>query len=165
MVALALLAAGCGSQAPGSAPSPRVADASRVDLCTVLTDAELSGLGLDAHSRRPLDTPGLVGCMWHGKPFLMGLERDNETVASYKGRRHDPAFTSFADNMVNGRAGAHLSVDPDRDDCTQLMDGGPVSLGVHVSPAFSLNGPPVDSCAYALRIAQLIEPRLPKAGS
>ncbi|MDQ2882875.1 MAG: DUF3558 domain-containing protein [Actinomycetota bacterium] len=91
-------------------------------------------------------------------PFLMGLERDNETVASYRARRHDPAFTSFADNTVNGRSGARLSVDPDRTDCTQLMDGGPVSLTVHVALAGLYTGPPADSCAYALRIAQLIEP-------
>jgi Protein of unknown function (DUF3558) len=134
-------------------------------MCTVLTDAELSGLGIRLNTRKQVNRLGLVGCKWLGKPFTLDLERDKETVASYKARRHDPAFTSFADNTVDGRPGARLSVDPDRDDCTQLMDGGPVSLSVSVAPAFSLNGPSVDSCAEALRIAQMIEPRLPKAGS
>ncbi len=142
-----------------------MADASRVDLCTVLTDAELTGLGIEVNSRKQVNRLGLVGCKWYGKPFLLGLERDNETVASYKARRHGPAFTSFADNTVNGRAAVHLSVDPDRDDCTQLVDGGSVSLAVNVSPAFNPQGPSVDSCAEALRIAQMIEPRLPRAGS
>lgn len=114
MVALALLAAGCGSQVSGPAPSPAVADGSRVDMCTVLTDVELSGLGIRLNTRQQVNRLGLVGCKWHGKPFLLGLERDKETVASYKARRHDPAFTSFADNMVNGRVAAHLSVDPNR---------------------------------------------------
>ncbi len=164
-VVLTLFAAGCGSKVSGTAPSSAVADASRVDMCTILTDAELAGLGIDVDSRKPVNLLGSVGCKWRGKPYLLGLERDKETVASYKARRHDPAFTSFADNTVGGRAAAHLSVDRDRTDCTQLMDGGPVSLVVNVSPAFSLNGPSVDSCAEALRIAQMIESRLPKAGS
>ncbi|MGH3546758.1 MAG: hypothetical protein ACRDQU_01240 [Pseudonocardiaceae bacterium] len=41
-----------------------MADANRVGLCTVLTDAELPELGLDMHSRKSLDMPGLVGCKW-----------------------------------------------------------------------------------------------------
>ncbi len=165
MVTLGLLAAGCGSQVSGSAASPMVADASRVDMCTILTDAELTGLGIGLNTRKPVGQFGSVGCGWLGKPFTLDLDRDKDPVARYKARRHDPAFTSFADNTVNGRAGAHLSVGRDRTDCAQLIDGGPVSLVVAVAPAISLNGPPVDSCAEALRIAQMIEPRLPKAGS
>ncbi|HEX5143642.1 MAG TPA: DUF3558 family protein [Mycobacterium sp.] len=161
---LALLAGGCGSAAQAP-PSTSVADASRVDMCTILTDAELTGLGAELNRRKPVNRLGLVGCHWGGTPFVLGLERDKETVASYKARRHDPSFTSFGDNTVNGRAGARLSVDRARDDCTQLIDGGPVSLTVSVSPAGLYTGPKIDSCAEALRIAQMIEPRLPKAGS
>jgi len=66
---------------------------------------------------------------------------------------------------VNGRAGVTFSVDRDGGtDCEQLMDGGPVSLVVSVTSAVRPNGPQIDSCAEALRIAQLIEPRLPKTG-
>lgn len=163
--AVALLAAGCGAQASGPAPMPAVADASRVDMCTILTDAELTGLGIDVNSRKQVNRFGLVGCKWLGQPVTLDLERDMEPLGSYKARRHGPAFTSFADNTVNGRAGAHFSVDRERDDCTQLIDGGPVSLWVAVAPAFNPQGPVVDSCAEALRIARMIEPRLPKAGS
>jgi hypothetical protein len=42
------------------------------------------------------------------------------------------------------------------------MDGGPVSLTVSVAASSSL-APPIDACAEALHIAQMIEPRLPKA--
>ncbi|MGH3845856.1 MAG: DUF3558 family protein [Pseudonocardiaceae bacterium] len=164
MVALALVAAGCGSPVSGAPTVPAVADASRVDMCTILTDPELSKLGIKLSSRKPENEVGVVGCGWVGKPFTLGLDRDKDTVAEYKARRSDPAFTSFAENTVNGRAGARLSVDRARDDCTQLMDGGPVSLSVSVAAASSL-GPPIDPCAEALRIAQMIEPRLPKAGS
>lgn len=144
---------------------PAVADASRVDMCTILTDAELTGLGIRLDTRKPVGQFGSVGCGWLGKPFTLSLGRDRDAVSRFKARRHDPVFTSFADNTVNGRAGVHLSVDPDRTDCAQFMDGGPVSLVVAVAPASSLSGSPVDSCAEALRIAQMIEPRLPKAGS
>jgi hypothetical protein len=162
---LAVVAAGCGSQVSGAPAVPAVADASRVDMCTILSDTQLTGLGIDLNSRKSVNRLGLVGCHWRGMPFTLDLERDRDTVAQYQARRHDPAFTSFADNTVNGRAGAYLSVDRARDDCTQLIDGGPVSLTVSVSPAGLYTGPKIDSCAEALRIAEMIEPRLPKAGS
>jgi hypothetical protein len=134
-------------------------------MCTILTDTQLTGLSIDLNSRKSVNRLGLVGCRWRGMPFTLDLERDKDTVAQYQARRHDPAFTSFVDNTVNGRPGAHFSVDRDRSDCTQLIDGGPVSLTVSVSPAGLYTGPKIDSCAEALRIAQMIEPRLPKAGS
>lgn len=165
MAALVLLAAGCGAQTAGSAASPAVGDASRVDLCTVLTDTELAGLGLELASRKQDNRLGEVGCRWAGQPFTLYLARGKDTVAQYRARRDDPSFTSFADNTVNGRAGARLSVERDRRDCTQLIDGGLVGLVVSVVPSSLYTGPPIDSCAEALRIAQLIEPRLPKAGS
>ncbi len=43
------------------------------------------------------------------------------------------------------------------------MDGGSVLLAVSVAPSFSLNPTPLDSCAEAFRIAQMIEPGVPKA--
>jgi hypothetical protein len=165
VITLVLLVVGCGSQMSRPASSTVVADASRVDMCTILADAELTALSIEAKSRKPVNRLGLVGCKWQGKSFLLGLERDKETVASYKARRNDPTFTSFADNTVNDRVAAHLSVDRDRADCTQLMDGGPVSIVVNVAPAGLYAGPKIDSCAEALRIAQMIEPRLPKGGS
>jgi hypothetical protein len=165
VLALALFAAGCGSQTSAPAASPPVGDASRVDMCNILTDEELTELGINLGSREQVDQLGVVGCQWVGKRITLRLERDKDTVAQYQARRNDPAFTSFADDTVNGRAGVHLSVERDRTDCAQLIDGGPVSLTVAVAQAGLYTGPKIDSCAEALRIAQLIEPRLPKAGS
>lgn len=93
------------------------------------------------------------------------LKRDKEIVASYKERQPDPAFTTFSENTVNGRSGVRFSVDPDRTDCTQLIDGGSVALWIAVAPTFSPDGPKINSCTEALQIAQSIEPRLPKAGT
>lgn len=165
LVVVSLLAAGCGTQVPGPVQSSGVADASRVDMCTILADEELSQLGIKLSSRKPFNELGTVGCGWVGKPITLSLDRDKNAIASYQARRNDPAFTSFGDNQVNGRAGVHLSVRRDRTDCAQLFDGGSVTLTVAVAPAFSLKPQPIDSCAEALRIAQMIEPRLPKAGS
>ncbi|MGH3602867.1 MAG: hypothetical protein ACRDQI_02425, partial [Pseudonocardiaceae bacterium] len=125
----------------------------------------LTGLGIKLGSREQVDQLGAVGCQWVGNRITLSLERDKDSVAQYQARRSDPAFTSFADDMVNGRRGVHLSVERDRTDCTQLIDGGPVSLAVSVAQAGLYSGPKIDSCAEALRIAQLIESRLPKAGS
>lgn len=164
VAAAGLLAGGCGWQVAGSPAPPAVADASGVDMCTILSDGELSGLGIKLDTRQQVDELGVVGCQWVGKPFRMSLERDEDTVAVYVARRDDPAFVTFVENTVNGRAGAHLGVEGDGTDCAQLIDGGPVSLTVAVAPSSTLAAP-IDACAEALRIAQLIEPRLPKAGS
>lgn len=159
MIALGLLAAGCG------AASPAVTDSSRIDMCTILSDAELSQLGITPSTRMPVDREGSVGCEWSGHPFLVSLERDRQTLASYRSRPRGPAFISYAENMVNGRAGLRFKVDRDGTDCEQLMDGGSVSLVVSVTPVVTGTGPRVDSCTEALRIARMIEPRLPKGRS
>ncbi|HET9254468.1 MAG TPA: DUF3558 family protein [Pseudonocardiaceae bacterium] len=157
-VVMALVAAGCGS--PGLK-----ADPSKIDMCTILTDQELHGLGVTPDSRRPVEQPGSVGCAWLGPSFTLGLERDKDTVASYKTRQRGPAFIAFTENTVNGRAGVRFAVNDGRTACEQLIDGGSVSLVVSVARAAGPGSPASDSCARALRIAQLIEPRLPKAGS
>jgi hypothetical protein len=162
VIPAALVAAGCSAPVAGSGQPPTMADSSRVDMCTILTDQELSQLGARPDSREPVDRPGSVGCSWRGTPFALTLERDAETVAAYKARDRGPALITFAENTVNGRAGVRFGVEHDGTDCEQLIDGGSVSLVVSVAPALSVNRPKVDSCAEALRIAQMIEPRLPK---
>ncbi|MGH4024762.1 MAG: DUF3558 family protein [Pseudonocardiaceae bacterium] len=155
-----VLGAGCDS---ADAPTPpAVGDAGGMDMCTILNDAELSGLGIDLGTREQVDELGVVGCQWIGQPITLSLERDEDTVAEYVARRDDPAFSSFRENTVHGRAGVQLSVEETpNNDCVQLMDGGPVSLSVAVARAYSPERLPLDVCAEALRIAELIEPRLP----
>lgn len=162
MTVVGLLTVGCGSLAPGDSGLPVAVDARLVDMCTILTDAELTGLGIKLNTRKQFDEVGVVGCRWVGKPFTLSLEKDKDSLASYQARRRDPAFVSFTDNTVNGRAGVQIGVRRDHTQCGQLMDGGSVSLAVSVAASSSL-GPPIDACAEALRIAQMIEPRLPKA--
>lgn len=133
-------------------------------MCTILSDGELSRLGITFSTRTPVDREGSVGCEWTGKAFLLGLERDRQTLASYRARPRGPAFISYAENTVNGRPGVRFKVERDGTDCEQLMDGGSVSLVVSVTPTLTRTDPPLDPCTEALRIARMIEPRLPKAG-
>ncbi|MFN2479651.1 MAG: DUF3558 family protein [Pseudonocardiaceae bacterium] len=163
MMRAALVVAAVGMLSVACTSQGAVADARTVDMCTVLTDAELSQLGVRPDTRDTVDQFGSVGCEWVGKPIRLSLERDKETVASYRNRQRGPAFITFAENAVNGRAGLTFAVDRDGGtDCEQLMDGGSVSLVVHVASTLSPDGQRVDSCPEALRIARLIEPRLPK---
>ncbi|MGH3931764.1 MAG: DUF3558 family protein [Pseudonocardiaceae bacterium] len=124
LAAVGLLVGGCGSFAPGASAPPAVGDASQVDMCTILTDAELSGLGIELDTRKPVDRLGEVGCGWVGEPFTLDLERGEDTVAEYAARRNDRAFVTFAENMVNGRAGVRFGVSKSGQDCAQLIDGG-----------------------------------------
>jgi hypothetical protein len=160
-----MLAAGCGVQKAPQTPAPpappAVANANGVDMCTILSDPELTALGVQPSTRTSFNQAGVVGCRWKGTSFTLSLERDNSTLAGYQAHRQDPKFINFMDNTVNGRAGAHFGVDPKGSQCAQLIDGGSVSLSVSV--AVPANAPPIDPCAEALRIAQMIEPRLPKA--
>ena len=159
VAAVGTLGVACAPQAP-----PAVADARAVDMCTILTNAELSRLGVRLDTRETVDQFGSVGCEWTGEPLRLSLERDPETVASYRSRPRGPAFITFAENKVNGRAGLTFAVDRDGgSDCEQLIDGGSVSLVVHVASTSRPDGHRIDACPEALRIAQLIEPRLPKA--
>jgi hypothetical protein len=133
-------------------------------MCTVLSDAELTHLGIKPSSRELENILGVVGCQWVGDPIRLRLERNKDSIAKYLTRRDDPRFTLFRENRVNGRAGIQLSVERGGGQCVQFMDGGPVSLAVGVGNT-SDQGPPIDACGEALRIAQMIEPRLPKAGT
>lgn len=160
LAVVGLLIGGCGSAGSGAPAPPATGDASGVDMCAILSEAELSGLGIRVDTRKEFDRLGVVGCQWVGEPIRLRLERNEDTIADYVERRDDPAFTSFRENSVNGRAGVQLSVSDAGDQCVQLTDGGPVSLAVGVGTSSS-QGPPIDPCAEALRIAEMVEPRLP----
>lgn len=158
-----VLAAGCATtatQAP-KAPAP-VANANNVNMCTILMPAELTSFGAQVDAVRHFNTTGVVGCRWQGKSYTLSLARDNSTLTGYQAHRNDPKYVNFADNTVNGRAGAHFSVNTTGMQCAQLIDGGTVSLSVSVALLRTVNSPQLEPCAEALRIARVVEPRLPR---
>ena len=164
VVMAGLLVGSCGTSTPGAAGPSEAGDASKVGMCTILTREELRKLGIRLDTRREVDKLGVAGCDWLGEPIRLSLERDESTIAEYVKRRDEPVFYGFRENKVNGRPGVQFSVTSTGEQCEQLMDGGPVSISVSVAAASSL-GAPIDPCAEALRIAEMIEPRLPEAGT
>jgi len=153
VAAAGLLAAGCGAQEPKTPPPPAVANASRVNMCTILTGAGLTELDVRLYTRRQFTNTGVIGGRWMGTHVTRSLERDEDTLTGYQAHRNDPKFVNFTDNTGNGRAGAHFGVDRSGAQCAQLIDGGSVSLSVSVAVPSNLNPPPADPCAEALRIA------------
>jgi hypothetical protein len=76
-------------------------------------------------------------------------------------------FVTFAENQVNDRPGVQTQVAISGEQCAQAVGtgSGVLSVGVSLSARASVDGVQVNPCAEALRIAELIEPRIPEAGS
>ncbi|MGH3979272.1 MAG: DUF3558 domain-containing protein [Pseudonocardiaceae bacterium] len=171
-LAVVALVAGCGEPVAGSpvatgehGPAGAGRALASFDPCAVLSDAELTALGFRPETRDPIDELGQMGCGFLGSrdsPVLgIRLEKDlEETVDDYAARSE--AFGSFEENRVNGRPGAVLEVVGDGRGCVQLMNAG--SGTVAVDWQFDDPGP-VDPCAEALRVAEMIEAELPAVGS
>ncbi|MGH3979166.1 MAG: DUF3558 family protein [Pseudonocardiaceae bacterium] len=176
---LGALVVGCGQSVAGAptesadtGSGPANSALASFDPCTVLSDAEIAGLGFMPETRRTIDMLGQVGCGYTAPPFdasgeiaLLGglrLEKDPvETVADYAARS-EGIFDSFRPNRVNGRTGAALEVVADGIECTQLVNAGTGTVAV----GWRFRDPaPVDPCAEALRVAVMIEPELPAVGS
>ena len=88
-----------GAQTPAPAPPapPAVANANGVDMCTILTDPELTALGGRPDTRTSFNKAGVVVCRWQGTSFMLSLERDNATLADYERTARSTLF-NFMDN-------------------------------------------------------------------
>lgn len=160
---------GCAGDIAGAPSTSGPSEGARpaVDPCAVLSDAELAGLGKQPETRRVVEELDAIGCGWRGEPLGLTLTTNPDTIAEYRARRDDPVFVTFAQNRVNDRPGVQTRVDPSGEQCTQAVGtgAGALSVGVRLSGRASVDGVQVDPCAEALRIAELIEPRLPEVGS
>lgn len=168
-VAAVAVLSGCGGGIAGAPSTSGPSEGARpaVDPCTVLADAELVGLGMQPETRRLVEELDAIGCGWRGQPLGMSLTTIPDTINEYGVRRNDPVFVTFAENRVNDRRGVQTQVDPSGEECSQAVgaSSGAVEVGVRLSGRARVDGVQVDPCADALRIAELIEPRLPEAGS
>ncbi|MGH3941062.1 MAG: hypothetical protein ACRDTG_20965, partial [Pseudonocardiaceae bacterium] len=100
------------------------------------------------------------GREWKGTPFNLRMARNDSTIASILADRDNPLVASVMENTVNGRSGIRLTYEGSAE-CDQRIDrGSKVTLSVDVLASSQL-GPSIDPCAEALRIAELIEPKLP----
>lgn len=138
-----------------------------VDPCTLLSDAELAQLGMQPETRRPVQELDAIGCGWRGQPLGLSLTTNPDTIADYRERKDDPVFVTFAENRVNDRPGVQTQVATTGRQCAQAVGtgSGVLSVGVGLSSRAAVDGVQVDPCAEALRIAELIEPRIPEAGN
>lgn len=164
-MALALvLAAGCGSGIAGSPTEPNAPPPQElVDPCSVLTEQELASLGMRLDTKRTISELDARGCGWLGDPFGISLTTDPDTVADYQARRDSPVWVSFRDVDVNGRPAVELITRTTGEQCGLQVTVGSGSLGLNVGDTSGLRVP-VDECAEALRIMEMIEPKLPAAG-
>ena len=135
--------------------------------CVVLSDAELVQLGRQPETRRTVQELDAIGCGWRGYPFGLTLTTNPDTIADYRERKDDPVFVRFAENQVNDRPGVQTQVAISGEECGQVVGTGPgvLTVGVRLSGRARVDGVQADPCAEALRIAELIERRIPEAGS
>jgi len=138
-----------------------------VDPCTLLTDAELAQLGMQPETRRTVQELDAIGCGWRGQPLGLTLTTNPDTIADYRERKDDPVFVTFTENQVNDRPGVQTRIATSGRQCAQAVGtgSGVLSVGVQLSSRAAVDGVQADPCAEALRIAELIEPRTPKAGN
>ena len=159
--------AGDVSDAPGTPEGSSGGGRPTMDPCTVLSDAELAQLGRQPETRRTVRELDAIGCGWRGQPFGLTLTTNPDTIADYRERRDDPVFVTFMENQVNDRRGVQTQVAISGEECAQAVGtgSGVLSVGVRLSARASVDGVQADPCVEALRIAELIEPRIPEAGS
>ena len=159
--------AGAISGAPSTSEAPSAGGRPTMDPCTVLSDTELAQLGMQPETRRTVQELDAIGCGWRGQPLGLSLTTNPDTIADYRERKDDPVFVTFAENQVNDRPGVQTQVAISGEQCAQAVGtgAGVLSVGVSLSGRARVDGVQVDPCAEALRITELIEPRIPEAGS
>ena len=155
---LAVALAGCGGEVVGQPqPSPAVSSLVSFDGCTALSQEQLQSLGLRPQGD-PLDRAGEVGCSWLGDPFSMSITKDSDDGLAYY-EQQAPRFTKYEENAVAGFPGAQIASTATGEECGQVIEvgGGSVVVGISYDP-----GHQGDPCADALRIAEMIAPKLPR---
>jgi hypothetical protein len=160
-LALALVA-GCGATGVGGQADPTSTPQASsggsgvmpsLDPCKLLTAQELQAAGVSSDPS-PLNGGGEVGCQY-AKDYSIGLSKSSESIDSYKSRA--ATFVKFSQHDINGRPGVQVQISKTNTECSQVLGVGSGDVVVSVG-AYS-NG---DPCAEVEKLAQLVEPRLPK---
>jgi len=115
-----------------------------------------------AATGEPEDSLGEIGCKFEGDPYDLGLKKDPDDGIAFYEKRAD-LYDVFRRNEVNGRPGAVVVAagGEGHGGCAQVFEFGSGSISVQVVYRFGkYQG--VDVCAEALKVAQLVESKLPK---
>ncbi|WP_229680381.1 DUF3558 family protein [Saccharopolyspora thermophila] len=153
---------GQGNETPPTQQVPKDVLTS-FDPCTVLSSQEIQSFGASPEGK-PSDLGlGEVGCDFDGDEFDFGvLKASNHDEAYWQGQRTQ--FDEFTPNQVGGHqgfVGIELS-GKGQGVCTQVMYVGKGSVIVDIN--YRSDKIPSDeaTCAKAMEIARLVEPKLPK---
>ncbi|GAA4620621.1 DUF3558 family protein [Saccharopolyspora hordei] len=164
--AAGLLLAGCasggGNDGQTTAPEQKNVLAN-VDPCNVLSADELQQLGV-TEPGEPVDQGvGEQGCDFDADSYAFAIYKgENDSLAYWKGQRDN--FAIFEENKVGSRNGIKQVTKGavGQSTCNQVIEVG--SGSVTVQFGFDADNKQSDeaTCAKAMEIAQLVEPKLPK---
>ncbi|GDY34081.1 DUF3558 domain-containing protein [Gandjariella thermophila] len=156
-----LAVTGCGGSVGGQ-PNPTMSSSAgaagaidAVDPCTLLTPEELRQLDVPTQSD-PANASGETGCQWTGKRLFVTLAKAHDRLDYFTKRPGQ--YVNLAENTVNGRQGVHFQISQSNTECSQVMA---VGTGYVVAAVGFFDHSP-DPCGKALKIAQMVEPRLPR---
>lgn len=162
---MGLFLAGCsGSGSSGApAPEPEADLLAGFDPCTVLSPEEIQSFGASPQGEPADQGLGEAGCDFKGGDFNFGLLKASDGNEAYwQGQRSQ--FDKFTPNQVSDRAGfSGISAGgAGQGVCSQFMYVGKGSVIVDVT--YRSDKMPGDeaTCAKAMEIAQVVEPKLPK---
>ncbi|MEU6262143.1 DUF3558 family protein [Saccharopolyspora shandongensis] len=163
VVALAGCSGPDGKETPSKSAEPTSSGLASFDPCTALAPEKLQAQGLNAPGD-PVDQGiGESGCEFDGSEFLLSvLKGENSSLSYWEGRRANMGV--FEPNQVGSRPGIKMisAGSVGQGICSQVIEAGNGSVSVQVT--YSANKKQSDdaTCAKALEIAQVVEPKLPK---
>jgi hypothetical protein len=167
LLAVVTLSACNGQQTPGQAEptgassSPNAGSGAaldKLDPCTLLTTDQLKQYNVETQGT-PNNSSDETGCAFIGYPDSasrsINLGKSKDSVDSFVER--SDSFVKLTKNTVNGRNGVQTQISTSNTECSQVIAVGSGTVRVAVT-----NDKSGDPCGDALKIAQVVEPKLPK---
>lgn len=165
-VATGVLLSGCGATGGTPAPSEQPAGPSplaALDPCTIVPTSELQAFGV-TEAGEPVDQGvGEPGCDFMTDDMLLTIYKaEKSDLAFWEGQKNK--FGIFEPNQVGSHKGikAVLTGSQGAGLCRQIMESGGGSVSVAVKYNADKNPGDEATCAKAMEIAQVVEPKLPK---
>ncbi|WP_223839753.1 DUF3558 family protein [Saccharopolyspora pogona] len=163
VVALAGCNSPSGKEAPSENAEPTKPSLASFDPCTALTPEKLQAQGLSAPGK-PVDQGiGESGCEFDGSEFLLSVLKGEKSSLSYwEGRRANMGV--FERNQVGSRQGIKMisAGSVGQGICSQVIEASSGSVSVQVTYSADKIQSDDATCAKAMEIAQVVEPKLPQ---
>ncbi len=165
LAGVAVAVAGCGSSSDGQqgAPEPAPNALASVDPCQILEPSELRAQGLNGPGE-PLDQGiGEKICEYSGETFDLSVIKGEQSSKQYWETRRGNMGV-YEPNTVGAREGLEMisKTAVGNGVCSQAIFAGQGSVSVQVTTAADKYENDDATCAKAMEIAQVVEPKLPK---